>query len=162
MPPRYAPDHAFPAYAFLPGRTPHPTRDPDGHSYGRTDEPAPYAPAQAWRANGPYLAGVDLYNHGYPWEAHEAWEAIWNAARDAGDDEQTAFLQGLIQCAAACVKARLDEPASVVRLADRALERLASVSDHYMGVDVAAFVAAFAAFAADPTGAPPELLLQLE
>ncbi|TGQ49534.1 DUF309 domain-containing protein, partial [Mesorhizobium sp. M1C.F.Ca.ET.210.01.1.1] len=24
--------------------------------------------------------GIDLFNHGYYWEAHEAWEPLWHAA----------------------------------------------------------------------------------
>ena len=40
---RYLPGRPFPAYAFLPGRDPHPTRDPSGHSYdGENEGPAEY------------------------------------------------------------------------------------------------------------------------
>lgn len=31
--PRLLPKRPFPAYAYLPGRQPHPVRDPAGHSY---------------------------------------------------------------------------------------------------------------------------------
>jgi hypothetical protein len=30
---RWLPQKSFPAYAYLPGRNPHPVRDPTGHSY---------------------------------------------------------------------------------------------------------------------------------
>ena len=38
--------------------------------------------------------GVDLFNFGYYWEAHEAWEALWQTTREA--PEQRAFLHALI------------------------------------------------------------------
>ncbi|MER9007639.1 DUF309 domain-containing protein [Mesorhizobium sp. M0862] len=27
--------------------------------------------------------GIDLFNHGYYWEAHEAWEPLWQTANQA-------------------------------------------------------------------------------
>ncbi|TIL84374.1 MAG: DUF309 domain-containing protein, partial [Mesorhizobium sp.] len=30
---RWLPEKSFPSYAYLPGRQPHPVRDPAGHSY---------------------------------------------------------------------------------------------------------------------------------
>ena len=39
-PPRLVPDRPLPPYAYLPGRYPHPVRDPLGHSFGcKPDEP---------------------------------------------------------------------------------------------------------------------------
>ena len=54
---RYLPGKAFPPYAFLPGRDPHPTRDPEGHSFGREEEAGRYLPPARWRENEPYLFG---------------------------------------------------------------------------------------------------------
>ena len=49
-----------------------------------------------------YLYGVDLFNHAYWWEAHEAWEGPWRAA---GRQSATGFfLQGLIQISVARLK----------------------------------------------------------
>ncbi|MCC7410128.1 MAG: DUF309 domain-containing protein [Gammaproteobacteria bacterium] len=100
-PPRYS-LRAFPPYAYVPGRDPHPVRDPAGHSYGRFErEPCSFAPAR-WHECDDYLYGVDLFNHGYYWEAHEAIEGAWIAAgRDSADGR---FLQGLIQLAVALLK----------------------------------------------------------
>ena len=53
--PRYAPECPFPAYAFAPGR-PHPTRDPQGHSYGA---PEPEIEPD-WRRSRAFRFGVDL------------------------------------------------------------------------------------------------------
>lgn len=165
--PRYAPKHEFPPYAFLPGRDPHPTRNPEGHSYSEGEEtPPPYFEAKDWRANDEYLFGVDLYNHGYLWEAHEAWEGVWIVSKH--DDAQRETLQGLIQCSAASLKLRLEEPRGFGKLSNAGLGRLeevcGEVSMPYMGLDVAAFAQAFRDFAAtDPRDAEerPRLHLNL-
>ena len=90
--PRYLPDRPFPPYAYLPGQGAHPTQHPDGHSYGVEHE-AVHLPAERWSENDDYLFGVDLYNHGYFWEAHEAWEGLWQIG--GHDASQATFLQGL-------------------------------------------------------------------
>lgn len=165
-PPRYVPARPFPAYAFLPGRDPHPTGDPRGHSFGEAGDPPAYLPAERWRENDDYLYGCDLYNHGYLWEAHEAWEGLWHQARE--DRDQADLLQGLIQCAAACLKIPMDQPRGRVRLAEAGTERLERVArahgGSHMGLDLLAFVRDFRAFVAreEPqVGARPMLELEL-
>src|SRR5271165_4357968 len=76
---RFLPAHqkSFPPYAYLPGKKPHPVRDPTGHSYHV--EPIPVA-AEASLDSDAFLWGLDLFNHGYYWEAHEAWEGLWQVA----------------------------------------------------------------------------------
>jgi predicted metal-dependent hydrolase len=44
--------------------------------------------------------GVDLFNTGRYWEAHEAWEADWMPDRKGPD---SGFYKGLIQVAAGCL-----------------------------------------------------------
>lgn len=158
---RYRPDLAFPWYRFLPGRSPHPTRDPAGHSWQpRAPVPVIALPADRWRENSAYLWGVDLYNAGYFWEAHEAWEGLWTALPES--DLQRTFLQGLIQCAAACVKHALGEPASVAKLIARGAERLervaAETSGRYMGLDPAEVSRRFRTFAAGGADAAEPVL----
>jgi predicted metal-dependent hydrolase len=63
-----------------------------------SDSPEPW-----WRCRG-YLRGLDLFNHGDYWEAHEAWEAVWHVAGRQGPT--AALLKGLIKLAAAGVKTR--------------------------------------------------------
>lgn len=148
--PRYAPDRPFPPYAFLPGRDPHPTRHPEGHSYTPAEAPGTYAAPEAWRDNVEYRFGVDLYNHGYLWEAHEAWEGLWHAAKH--DELQAEHLQGLIQCAAAALKIAMDQPRGLERLAELGTARLERVAreagPHFMGLDLHEFIGAFREFAA--------------
>jgi hypothetical protein len=93
-PRRLIPDRPFPAYAYLPGRTPHPTRDPEGHSYGARPDTPELPDPEDWRACGDYLYGIDLFNHGFYWEAHEAWEGLWVACGRRGPT--ATFLQALI------------------------------------------------------------------
>src|SRR5262245_66687371 len=97
----------LPAYAHLPGHTPHPLNDPRGHSYGQTGEQTALDPAR-WRESRAYLRGLDLFNGGYYWEAHEVWEGLWKAAGRRG--ETAAFLKGLIQLAVAGLKRRQGLP----------------------------------------------------
>jgi hypothetical protein len=147
---RHFPERDFPRYAYLPGRDAHPTRDPAGHSYGTPDEPPPYVAPADWRASPEYLWGVDLYNHGFLWEAHEAWESLWHVAKR--EPEQASYLQGLIQCAAACLKVRMNQPTGMQRLAALGIEKLDAVArahhGRYMGLDLDAFLPAMRAFAA--------------
>ncbi|MFN0006417.1 MAG: DUF309 domain-containing protein [Planctomycetota bacterium] len=147
---RYASAKPFPSYAYLPGRDPHPTRDARGHSFGGEKKRHPYLPAESWRENEEYLFGVDLYNHGYLWEAHEAWENLWHPAKH--DAQQAGFLQGLIQCTAASLKIPMEQPRGLLKLAEIGTARLEDVSKsagpRFMGLDIPSFVRAFRAFAA--------------
>ena len=70
LPPRWLPQKSLPPYAYLPGKNPHPVRDPTGHSYHV--EPIPVA-AEVSLSSDAFLWGLELFNHGYYWEAHEAW-----------------------------------------------------------------------------------------
>ena len=147
--PRYQPDQPFPAYAFIPGQNPHPITHPDGHSHGRDDPPPAPLEVAAWRQSAAYLRGVDLYNHGYPWEAHEAWEGLWRQA-ERGSIVHV-HLQGLIQCAAAVVKAHSKPPIGVTSLTDSAMTYLERVIEGagspFLGVDLVAFTERFRGYA---------------
>ena len=44
--------------------------------------------------------GIDLFNSGRYWDAHEAWEHVWITDRKGPD---AAFYKGLIQIAAGCL-----------------------------------------------------------
>ncbi|MCY3000891.1 MAG: DUF309 domain-containing protein [Planctomycetota bacterium] len=156
---RYAPERAFPPYAYLPGRDPHPTGDPRGHSYtGTREPPAPYFAAAHWSDNADYLFGADLYNHGFFWEAHEVWEGLWHSAKH--DPRQADFLQSLIQCSAACLKIPMQQPAGLEKLSTNALTRLERISREtkgsYMGLDLADFVPRFRSFASSRPASPDE------
>ena len=118
----------LPPYAHIPGVTPHPLRDPAGHSYRESDSsapdtsPSPPAPL-TWAglpAHSEFQWAVQLFNAGYYWESHEAWESLWHAAGRKGAIAD--FLKGLIKLAAAGVKLREHNLVGVERHARRALE----------------------------------------
>jgi predicted metal-dependent hydrolase len=73
-----------------------------------------------WHECRDYLYGVDLFNHGYYWEAHEVWEGLWHACGRGGTTGR--FLKGLIRLAAAGVKAREMRTEGVRNHARRAAE----------------------------------------
>ncbi len=139
----------FPAYRFVPGLHPHPLRDPTGHSY----EPVPsllrhaaWEPA-AWATLDDWLYGVDLFNHFYFWEAHEAWEGLW-AATERGD-QPLVLLQGLIQIAAALLKTHMRSLNGARALSAKGIGKLEQVADRQqrlLGLDVRRTAKEFAAY----------------
>lgn len=131
--PRYT-SQAFPPYTYVPGQTPHPVSNPAGHMFGHElPKPAPLDPAR-WRESETYLYGIDLFNHGYYWEAHETWESLWHAAGRTG--EVADFLKGLIKLAAAGVKSSEGNPAGVERHLNRAIELLSTADREFCGLEV--------------------------
>lgn len=140
MPPRYAPANPLPPYSYVPGHElPHPVADPRGHSYeaharGNLKPLAllshlPTSPdarrrvlAAALTADPRWLHALDLFNGGWYWESHEAWESFWHALGRCTPEAR--FVQGLIHLAAAAVKIREGKPAGVVRHTQRARELL--------------------------------------
>ena len=122
---RLVPDWPLPPYAHVPGRTPHPVRDPAGHMHDAPPERVDFA-VDRWRHCRHYLYGIDLFNHGYYWEAHEAWEQVWIAAGRRGVVAD--FLKTLIKLAAAGVKRREGIPNGQRRHARRAAQLLQQVA----------------------------------
>ncbi len=141
-PPRYAPAIRLPPYSYVPGHgLPHPVNDPAGHlciGGDSTREPSiaaevfaalPTDPNALRRGLAARLAedsrwryALDLFNGGFYWEAHEAWESFWHALGRTSPAAQ--FVQGLIHLAAAAVKVREGKPAGVGRHTRRGRELL--------------------------------------
>jgi uncharacterized protein len=142
---RYAPALALPPYSYVPGHDlPHPVTDPRGHlhdSKQQSHEPLftagflehlPPEPttrhealAALLAANPTWLYALDLFNHGFYWESHEAWEAFWHAL--GRNSPEARFIQGLIHLAAAAVKVREGKPTGVSRHTQRARQLLGDV-----------------------------------
>lgn len=114
---RLAPGRPFPPYSYVPGMHPHPIREMAGHSFGIEVSVSNFD-STCWNQCDEYLFGMDLFNSGYYWEAHESWEAVWIAAGRTGLIAD--FLKGLIKLAAAGVKAREGNENGVRRHAARA------------------------------------------
>jgi predicted metal-dependent hydrolase len=144
--PRFLPDRPLPPYTYVPGRSPHPVTDPAGHSFGRVPEPATAIDADNWHTNRAYLYGIDLFNHGYYWEAHEAWEGLWHLRGRKGTTAD--FVKGLIKLAAAGVKLREGKPRGVrshainaATLFRRTTERLGQTDARYLGLRLEELIA---------------------
>jgi hypothetical protein len=145
-PSRFVPGRAFPPYSYVPGRSlPHPISDPGGHQFGQAPEvPAPLDPA-LWHESQEYLWGLDLFNHGYYWEAHEAWEGLWHVAGRKGTLAD--FLKALIKLAAAGVKHLEGKPEGVRSHTSRAAahlrdvaRRLAADQERFLGFPLQALI----------------------
>jgi hypothetical protein len=134
--PRYS-TRLFPFYRFVPGKSPHPRRDPKGHSYGQPESKLLAFPPEEWERSDAYLYGIDLYNYAYWWECHEVFECLWHAA--GHDTEQGNFFEALIQLAAANLKRFLGNEQAAQNLARSGLTRLQNLPELYMGIDVVAF-----------------------
>lgn len=146
---------AFPPYRFVPGRFPHPTAHPDGHSYHPPGSPPPavtFVDEHHWQESEDYFYGADLYNYGYWWEAHEAWEGLWQLTDKKAC--QGRFLQGMIQVSACHLKRYLGQPRGVERLLRTSLDYLRGVvresnADLFMGLDLRGFIASVESYYSD-------------
>lgn len=82
--------------------------------------------------------GLELFNTGAYWEAHEAWEEPWRAA--PRDSVERLALQGLIQLAAALLKLQQGNERGARRLAARSADKLDRAAS-YRGIDLVALAA---------------------
>jgi predicted metal-dependent hydrolase len=88
-----------------------------------------------------FSAGLEAYDRGDVFLAHELLEPAWMGTRDLGERE---LIQGLIKLAAAFVHAARGNPAGVAKNLRGARERLAQggAAGGRVGVDVAALLEA--------------------
>lgn len=103
----------------------------------------------------PYLRGIELFNHGEYFDAHEVWEEPWQNSR--GD--RRLFYQALIQAAVALEHYRRGNPRSAATVWRNCRAKLVALPDHFMGMDLRAFVvdmeaALRPALAPEASGAP--------
>ncbi len=148
------PTGQFPPYTYVPGGPwPHPTRSPEGHSYGRAAAPIATAPDAR---SSQFLRGVELFDAGYYWEAHEAWEGLWHAEGRRGATADV--LRGLIKLAAAGIKVREGREQGVRTHARRAAESFAAARQQggapQLGLDLECWIQRACALAEDPPADP--------
>jgi len=91
-------------------------KDPSFHLLSKED---------GWGREDRFRHGVDLFNHGCYWEAHEAWEDLWLPLEK--EDPVRVFIQGLIQGSAALLKIRLGQPKPAHSIWSRGKERLSKI-----------------------------------
>ena len=88
--------------------------------------------------------GINLFNQGRFFEAHETWEMLYQRA----EINDKAFLEGLIQLAAACrLIEDFGEIKGPVKLIYQALIRFENYQPTYLDVKVAELAAAMEAWA---------------
>jgi hypothetical protein len=80
--------------------------------------------------------GIELFNRGEFFPAHEVWEDAW---RDAAGDERR-LLQGLIQFAVALEHARRGNLRGAARMAERYPAKFDGLPPNFMGVDLEGFL----------------------
>jgi len=104
----------------------------------------------------PYRTGIQLFNQGAYWHAHEAWEELWMG----GEGSSRHFLQGLIQVAAALVHWQRGNWRGVERNWAKARPKLLGTPSPYWGLDLGPLIEAMDSFVRGRSGAPPELRLE--
>lgn len=83
-----------------------------------------------------FRRGIELFNRGEFFEAHEVWEDVWRAA--PGPEKK--FLQGLIQVAVAFVHYQRGNLVGARSLLRRGERNLAGYSEQYAGLHVTALL----------------------
>jgi hypothetical protein len=129
----------LPPYSYVPGGPwPHPTRSPQGHSYGRTAPKVELTGAGSASVWPRFLRGAELFNAGYYWEAHEVWEGLWHAYGRHGAEADV--VKALIKLAAAGVKVREGQEHGVRVHSRRAAELFSAAREqaghHRLGLDL--------------------------
>jgi hypothetical protein len=151
----------LPAYSYYPGCPwPHPNRSFDGQSSHVADRRTalPGREREWWRAR--FQRGVELFNAGYYWEAHEVWEDLWHVERRTGPTAEV--LKGLIKLAAAGVKVRERRESGVRTHCRRAAMSFALAAEqggrHQLGLDLDVWARRCQLLADDPPGdqGPPD------
>lgn len=105
--------------------------------------------------------GIELFNAGEYWHAHEAWEEAWTPDRHGPD---RGFYKGLIQLAAGCLHATRKNRRGTVNKWRSGLAHLAPYRPRYRSVDLAALSTAIGEQLARVEDSPdqwPELHLPL-
>ena len=125
--------HAMPAHRHVPGS-------------GSEPDKAVLKAATTNREDA-FAYGADLFNHGFFWEAHEVWEAVWMAA--SPNSARREALRTLIQMANACLKLAMGKHNAFERLAAEIADISPGEGLAHEGLDMAAQSSAFARFAAD-------------
>lgn len=105
-----------------------------------------------------YLAGIQQFNQGQFFEAHEIWEDAWNGTSGRRSD----FYRGLIQMAVALEHYRRLNALGVQKVFGSALELWASLPDRYMGLDLRGFEARMRRALAVPLAAEPGSLRSVD
>ena len=132
--PRYS-KISFPKYAHRPGQTVHPEK-PGGHMYQQDMLEPHKLTADGYHDNDMYLFSIDLYNHGFYWEAHVYLEELWHL--DGRQGMLSDFLKLMIALSAVKLLSIRGETAGIERH-ERRIERLLKSHNYpkmYLGINL--------------------------
>lgn len=122
-------DFQLPTVAYVPGKTLRPTEEP---LEKEGVQPQPLSNKEPFE-NEFFLYGIDLFNHHFFWEAHEAWETIWHLE---DDPILRNLIQGLIQVSGGYVKIFQKNDTGARTLWGKAEKRLSSELLDETGIDL--------------------------
>lgn len=82
-----------------------------------------------------YLFAIDLINHGYFWESHVYFEAIWHANHRKGPE--ASYCKAMVKIAAGAIKTKQGRLDSARRLFKGANEIFSKLPDNfYLGISI--------------------------
>ena len=81
-------------------------------------------------------AGVEHFNAGRFWHAHEDWEHLWKSLKGVAGQDLVDGVQGLIQIAAMLLNHERKKVRGVTNLWTKASAKLEPVIDGLFGIDV--------------------------
>jgi hypothetical protein len=151
------PNEPLPPYSYVPGGPwPHPNRARQGQFPWRMPAPLTVTPETKTAIDAQFRRGVELFNAGYYWEAHEVWEVLWHAYGRHGATADV--IKALIKLAAAGVKVREGQEHGVRTHSRRAADLFASVrasaGRYRLGIDLDEWARHAHAIADDPPRDP--------
>jgi len=148
-------DTPLPPYRHRPGLTPHPTRDPAGHSYGTSECELPDLNCNPWEQCETFLYAIDLFNASYWWECHEELEGLWNAAGHKSPVGRA--LQAMIQCAAAHLKVATGGNTGAEHLLANAERHVREAAGSNLGIDLQRMLLETTTYVAHPSLGPASM-----
>ena len=87
------------------------------------------------------IAGIEHFNAGRFWHAHEDWEDLWKSLKGVARQELIDGVQGLIQIAAMLLNHERGKSRGVVSLWTKSSVKLEPVIEGLFGIDIASLYA---------------------
>ena len=147
----------LPIRKYIPGQGVHPDRHPQGSHIPDIPFEDVELTKDNWQHCQRYLYGIDLFNAGYWWEAHEVLEELW--VECGRTTEIARFLQGIIQVSAALLKDSISNTRGAKRLKVRAVEKLRLLSGVYLSIDIDVFVSQVTSTIEGEETRPPRIVV---
>ena len=131
---RYCQNRAFPPYSFIPTQNLNPNRV-GGYREGIPDPISKPIDKNNFFEHQDYLFAIDLINHGYYWESHVYFEAIWHAHHRKGPI--ASYCKAMVKIAAGAIKNKQGRNDSAKRLFEGANEILRNLPDSmFLGIPI--------------------------